>query len=529
MSLLYPWMLFFLIPLFVLYKQNILAKSDTKRRQRQLLFLSLVFMILSSTRPVILNTPEEQKFQAKDYIIALDASFSMQADDLAPSRYQVAKNNIQKLIQKLPNDRFSIFAFTTNSMLLSPPTRDRRISTLALNSLEPKYILTKGTSLFALFKTISKISLKKKEVVIFSDGGEDTDLAQLVHICKQSNIIPYIVATASANGTTLKKEDRVLLDEKKNLVISRENPLLKPLADACDGHYYQLRSSDDISSKISNDLEKNAHVKNLTSKVMNYKELFIVPLTIAFVSFFLGVTKLHTFILPVLFLVIPYQVKASSLFDFYHLNRAKTAYQQHTYAYAAQEFIKLTPSVSSYYNSGVALYRAKKYKQAMQYFVQIKTADRQLKEKIFYNLGNSAAKLKYYALAQSYYQKALVLREDKDTLENLALVSKMLRINKEHKIKLPSPANKKQSTQKKEPQKQKKRDKTQEKKKSAGSKKSSKQASQQSSGGGANNKKNKQKKKNLQKTNHTNKSQYKIGYKAYELINKGYTNEKHPW
>ena len=38
----------------------------------------------------------------------------MQADDLKPTRYEVAKQNIEELLHKLPKDRFSIFAFTTN-------------------------------------------------------------------------------------------------------------------------------------------------------------------------------------------------------------------------------------------------------------------------------------------------------------------------------------------------------------------------------------------------------------------------------
>ncbi len=33
----------------------------------------------------------------------------------------------------------------------------------------------------------------------------------------------------------------------------------------------------------------------------------------------------------------------------------------------------------------------------------------------------------------------------------------------------------------------------------------------------------------MKKTAKPVSSEYKIGYKAYELINKGYTDEKHPW
>ncbi len=75
-------------------------------------------------------------------------------------------------------------------MLISPPTTDSTISMMALNSLEPKYILTKGTSLLSLFQSIAKTSYKQKNLIIFTDGGEDKDLASLVDICKKIASFP---------------------------------------------------------------------------------------------------------------------------------------------------------------------------------------------------------------------------------------------------------------------------------------------------------------------------------------------------
>ncbi len=523
MTLLYPWVLSLLIPLYFYYQNDRKEMQQKTKRQKNLLYLSLFFMLLALSRPVLINKPIEQKFDAQDYIIAIDASFSMQADDLMPTRYEAAKRNIASIITVLNRDRFSIFAFTSNAMLISPPTTDSAISMMALNSLEPKYILTKGTSLLSLFQTIAKTSYKQKNLIIFTDGGEDKDLASLVSICKKNTIIPYIVATGSTRGTTLKKHNKPILDNNENLVISRINPLLKQLVQECGGKYYTLNSAGrEIAQEIINDLKKQDTTVQSSTKVLSYQELFIFPLFMAILSFFLSVTKLHQLFVFLPLLLMPYPVHATSLLDFYHYKKAEEAYKQKHYTVAAQEFLKLSPSVESYYNSAVSYCKAKNYKKAVALFSQIHSQNPKLKQNIFYNLGNCAVGLKKYSRAKQYYQKSLALGFDKDTFDNLMLLYKLgLQDEKNLKEMLPK-NNKQQKEQTKQKQAQKKSTN-----KSATSN-SQQKASQKSSGSGKNSKKKKED-QTLQQVKHKNKSKYKLGYKAYELINKGYTNEKHPW
>jgi len=522
MTLLYPWVLFFLIPLYLLYRSEIRQIEKTKKRQKNLIYLTLFFTLLALSRPVIIQAPNEQKFDAQDYIIALDASYSMQADDLQPSRYEVAKKNISHIIKSLNKDRFSIFAFTSNAMLLSPPTTDSAISMMALNALEPKYILTKGTSLLSLFTTIAKTSYQQKNLIIFTDGGEDKNLASLVNLCKENSITPYIVATGSSSGTLLKKNDKPILDSNKNLVISKINPLLQPLAKACDGKYYQLDTTKDIAEKIIADIQKHNSVIQSTTKVFSYKELFIYPLFLALVSFFVSVTKLHQLFLFIPLLFLPYPAHTASLFDFYYNHKANQAYKSNQFITAAKEFQKLSPSPQSYYNSAVAYYKAKNYKKSIELFSQIKSTNPKLKQNIFYNLGNCAVALQKYDRAKYYYQNALALGFDKDAYHNLLLLYKHeLLKQKDLSHMLRKKSTKKEKIAKKRQTKQKDTSKS-------ASAKSNQKASQKNNGSGTNSKKKKQNQE-MQLVKQQTKSKYKLGYKAYELINKGYTNEKHPW
>ncbi len=506
MTFLNAWVLFGVIPIYFIYK-----KHDHPNKQTKLLYLSLIFMFLAMARPAYKNAYVEENFNSHDYIIALDASYSMQANDLKPSRYELAKAAIKKLIKEHPKDRFTLFAFTSSSLLISPPTTDTEISMMALDALNPKYILTKSTNLKNLFKTVAKLPMKQKNLIIFSDGGDEHDIASLAKIAKRGSIIPYIVATATQKGTALKKDGKYIKDFRKSIVISRINPMLVDLTNATDGKYYQLTSLKEIN-KLSNDLQSQQSKKEHI-KVKRYKELFALPLIIAFILYFLGITKLsqRIFVFLPLLLFLPNKSHAHML-DFYYAHSAKTAYKEHKFHDAARNYAKLTPSQQSYYNLASAYYKAGNYKKAIEFFTQIKTKHKALKQKIFYNLGNCAVKIKKYDRAKNYYINTLVLGDDADALYNLNLLRKLkLKTAKDISKMMPQNQSKKKNS-----------------KKSSAAKKSSNQSANKKTNGAGNSKKGKQKLSRKQ-VSKKRRGVYKFAYKAYEKINKGYTDEKEPW
>ena len=523
MTFLNLWAFFILIPLYIIYKKDPNIFDENKTKQRKLLYLSIVFILLALARPVILDTTSEQKFNSQDYIIAIDASYSMQANDLKPTRYDLAKKNIELLLKQLPKDRFSIFAFTSNTILISPPTLDTQVSMMALNILNPEFILTKGTSIFNLLTTISKISNKKKNLIIFSDGGEEHDLSKLILMAKENNIIPFVIATCSKNGAILRKNNFNLKDENNNLVISMINPILKDFTLQSGGKFYELNFQDsDVIFDVISDLKSiKKENEKISMQVLSFSELFFIPLFLAILSFLLAITEirqLYLIFLPLIFLPNP---SHASLFDRGHLQKALKHFEEKRYIEAVKEFEKITPSIQSYYNIGVSYYKAQHYKEAVMIFAKIKTKDKKIKQNIFYNMGNCATKLKKYDRAKIYYEKALAFGYDKDSFTNLTLLYKL---RPKQKLDVSDMLRKRDSDQQTQASK---KSNTQKDENKSSNSKSNQKSAQSSNGSSSKAKKSGQ--QQIKKSNKTNKSEYKIGYKAYELINKGYTNEKHPW
>lgn len=518
MVFLNAWILFGLIPLFLIYKRH---SRPEKSRQIKLLYASILFMLLAIAQPALKNSVSDQKFDSQDFIIAIDASYSMQADDLKPSRYELAKQAIIKLLQMHLKDRFTLFAFTSNALLLSPPTTDSAITIEALQTVNPNYILTKSTNLSSLFKTVAKIdSKKKKYLIVFSDGGDESDVSKLAEILKKNNITPFFVATATQKGAALKKEGKYLRDIHSSLVVSKINPLLEDLASLSGGKYYELQSLNTVDT-LSKDITKEEGQKQQSLKVQSYKELFYIPLMIATILYFLSVTKLHQLYLFLIALVLVFPNKAdASLLDFYYIYKADQNIKQAQYDKAAQEFQNITPSVYSYYNIATSYYKAGQYKNALRYYTQIKTTNRAIKQAIFYNMGNCAVKLKQYDRAKEFYINALALEVDKDALFNLNLIRE-LKTQKEP----PKPGAQKNPQNKKKSEQKKQQDKKQQNKSSQSSSNRESQESTDGSGG----EKKKTKAGSVKKESSHKQNNYKIGYKAYEIINKGYADEKEPW
>ena len=513
MFFLNPWVFIAFVPLYFFYKRN-----TSRTKQTKILYLVLLFIFVALSRPVIKNALTPHNFHSQEFVIALDASYSMQADDLKPSRYAMAKEAIKKLLKLHPKDRFTLLLFTSNTLLISPPTTDTAITMQALDSINPLYILTKSTNIAQLFTKVGALPIEHKRLLLFSDGGEEHDLVKLVQLAKKNAITPFIVATASHKGAALKKNDTYIKNAKGALVISKINPTLKDLATALDGKYYEL-SSLDIVDTLSKDISSQSKTKQQIA-VQSYKELFWIPLSVATALFFLGVTKFARFV-PFLSLFLLFSPKAeSSLLDFYHIDKAQDFYKEAKYLQASKEFKKLPPSFENYYNLATALYKAKHYKEALFYYTQIQTVQAKLKQNIFYNMANTAVKLKKYDQAKKLYRLALVLGEDRDALYNLNLLKKLhLKTEKNPQKMLHS------SGQKKKASKTAKKQKKDSQKQSGKSK--SNNASTQSSRGSGGDKKVK-KSSPVQKVK-KKKSNYRLSYKAYEKINKGYIDEKEPW
>jgi Ca-activated chloride channel family protein len=512
MSILYPGFLWLLIPVGILfwYREKKLVETV------HLIILSLIVLALS--RPVWMQGIEESPIEAEEYIVALDVSYSMRAKDIGPDRYTFAKETISALLEQNPADNIMLIAFTTNPLLLSPPTTDHLLIEMALKSLNPEYILTKGTSLQRLFDKVAAMKSREKNLILISDGGEEKDLAGLEESVKKGNIHLYILALGSTEGTTVENPDGTLLkDRSGQLIITRINPLLEQLASETGGSYMTAASTPEATARSLYDVmqAESGNRELITKKQHRYTELYGIPLFFATLLFMMLHTRAVRFLLIALaFLGVAAE---ASMLDGYRVHQAYRAYEADDLN-RSESYLKSvdTPSLQSRFALGSIYYRKEEYAKALKLFASIRSRDAAVKQKLYYNMANCYAGQKAYEKAKIYYTKALQLGEDDDAKANLALVA-LLADRRSAELGIAHPKSQSSSASKSEEQDESREESRSEEQPSSGS----------GSGGESSKSKKEQEKRKLLLD--PDARQQPLSSKVYDLINKGYIHEQKPW
>ncbi|MFK5976499.1 MAG: VWA domain-containing protein [Sulfurovum sp.] len=512
MSFLYPNFLWLLIPLLILLMQksrDITIKTHT---------IILILLIITLSSPVIEGGKEFSSIKSRDIIIALDISYSMSATDISPSRYEFAKQTINHFLDINPTDNIMLVGFTTNPLILSPPTTDHELIKMALDSLNPKYILTKGTSLERLFDKLIAINSQNKTLILITDGGEEGDIISLSSKLKSSNISLVILALGSIQGTTIITPDGSFLkDNRDNLIISRINPILKPLASFVSGEYLLASSSaQNTAQNINKSISLNA-TKEIKKEKRHDRQLYQIPLFIALILFLI----LHTRFIKYLFIF--YSLLGvnthASFWDIYHLHSGYSSYIDRDFKSSSKIFMQIEDiSLQSQIALANSFYKTENYKKSIEIYKSIKSTSPKTKQLLYYNIANSYAMLELYKEAKRYYIYSLQLGEDNDTKHNLNLI-----IFKEEKQKLKG-ISKPQSQSDANAPKKSKEDKDENK-----NKPKEESQSDSNSGGGKNKNQSKPQKTKLTIDTKPKKPKHPLSSKVYDLINKGYINETKPW
>lgn len=417
-----PQFLWLFVPLLFLLFAGGYRGFITLRQQHFWLILAIVFVILALARPALEQEPIDVEERGSDIIVAIDLSYSMQADDIEPTRLEAAKKILKELISNDSRNRYGIIGYTTNAIILSPLSGDRELLLHLFDGLDENLIMTKGTILMPALKLARKMSKSKKAIVVLlSDGGDDLNYNREATYVKENGLIVNVVMLATNRGSTLKdRNGKVIKDEAGHIVVTSRNDAIEALADASGGRVVEGFSS--LQSSLASE-EREDFTSN--TKLMQYNELFYyfaaLGLLFAMLAFtYLG--KKVTKMVAALLLLVGINTQAS-LLDGYYMEMAKDDYQKERYLSAAKLFSNIESSEARY-NAANSYYRAGEYEQALNLYMYIRSDDPLLKSTLFFNMGNCYVRLKEFAKAREMFIKSLRLNYTEAADENLAYIMK---------------------------------------------------------------------------------------------------------
>ncbi len=160
------------------------AKLTKNLLQKLGSFLALGLLIFAISRPC--SNPEEKSTSnsSRDVIILFDVSQSMLAEDVYPSRLELAKIYVSDFINFNHNDRVAVVTFAGSASLICPLTKDRQFIQTVLKRIGPYNVDIGGTSLdIALEKSLDKLFADSRkgyqDIIILTDGGNHSPLNQV--------------------------------------------------------------------------------------------------------------------------------------------------------------------------------------------------------------------------------------------------------------------------------------------------------------------------------------------------------------
>jgi Ca-activated chloride channel family protein len=268
--------------------------SPFKAHARVILLLGfLSFGILALARPQWGARLEEVRRKGVDIIVALDVSFSMNAEDVAPTRLQKAKGEIRGLTSRLKGDRLGLVCFAGSAVLQCPLTLDYAAVMMFLGAAGTQMVPEPGTSLAAAVTTADASFIarerKYKVLVLFTDGEDLVgQVREAGRKARESGVMIYAVGIGTPEGRPLPVRDEkgTIVEYRKDsdgqVVVSRlDERSLTELAQATGGRYFRASTSEAELDRLYGEIS-GMEKKELDARLFqNLEDRYQYPLGLA--------------------------------------------------------------------------------------------------------------------------------------------------------------------------------------------------------------------------------------------------------
>jgi Ca-activated chloride channel family protein len=402
-----------------------------------LLLLGLFFLILAAARPQWGEKLQSYQGRGIDVVIALDASKSMLAGDIQPSRLERAKVEVASLLDNLSANQVGITAFAGDCYVMCPLTTDVDAAKMFLDIIEPGNIPKPGTNIQRAIEVSSTLFEAKenasKALVLITDGDNlEGDPMQAAKLAAEQGIRIYAVGVGTLEGSTIPEKDQsgygvsYKKDQEDKVVVSRlAERLLLVMAKAADGRYFRSQALNLDALLLSLDQLKKKDIGG--GDFVQYQERYQYFLLAAFIFTMAGIfisdrrgkwfpkfkiTNYKFGIFIFAFCILHSAVAEAGVGS--DMRSGNKAYKKGNYEEALkkyQEALVFEPdNVKIHYNIGRALYKLNKYPEAVSEFqLSLLTKDKKLQARTLYNIGNCQFKAQQLDEAIGSYTAALVM------------------------------------------------------------------------------------------------------------------------
>ncbi len=244
-----------------------------------LLFMGTTLLIVAASGPRVGSKLEEIETKGREIIIALDVSNSMLAEDIKPSRLERSRQMINRMVDRMTNDKIGLIVFAGDAYTQIPITDDYPSVKMFLSGAGPDMVSKQGTAIgkainlaarsFTTYEEENERIRASQAIVVITDGEnhEDDAIGEATKAADRGIKI-YTVGLGDPNGVPIPVSpgsSSTRRDRDGQVVVSKLNEkLLMEIATAGNGAYI---AGDRINSLVD-ELEQ-LETRNLNTRVFS--------------------------------------------------------------------------------------------------------------------------------------------------------------------------------------------------------------------------------------------------------------------
>lgn len=430
---------------------SLCARLEPRRLWRHaVLALAWLLFAMAMAGPRLAETLYQQdKEQYTELMVVLDVSRSMTARDVAPSRLERARLELEDLIARAERLKIGLVVYAARPHLMTPPTDDKAVLRHALHVVRYGLLPTEGSNLpeaieFAANHFTSDRSAHA--LLLVTDGELPTEQAAAearlddrVSRLSQQGVTLYALGVGTPDGAPLQGPQGGWLHYRDKPVVSRlHEDRLEQLAVTGNGRYARVADTDAEWQALYDQAIRYLHagdVDRTGDSLIEWRELYawcLVPAVLLLLLAYVEPRRAALASSPLIWLAVfvvtgslhpPPAHAASESWQ----QRAYQAYSQQSYQEAKQAYARVA-GYAGRMGEGGSAYRLGEYQEAVQLFTQAVVdadSDAQRARAVF-NLANSRYRLEEYGAAVSLYRETLrYAPDDRAARLNLAFAINM--------------------------------------------------------------------------------------------------------
>ena len=257
-----------------------------------LTLLTFALLLVTLSGPRVYRPAEKSEMQGLPYLIALDASRSMQVPDIRPNRWSVMTNAVDTFLQKQAGDRIGLISFAGRAYLNAPLTFDTIALRTTLRYLSPDAFMDEQGSDFG--DVVSRAgryfetnNIQTRVLVVISDGEQfEGELMPEVYRWARKGLKLVTVGVGTTTGGRVPLPMSIGGGEARNssgqVVISRLSEInLKRMANASNGRYYRMERGNGVLDRIRAEVLQPMAEQVARENMQNYSPWYPLPLSLA--------------------------------------------------------------------------------------------------------------------------------------------------------------------------------------------------------------------------------------------------------